>query len=413
MTTHPSSNEIVIRERYNAAVNAITRPDRMVFCSQYLVDRWMRELGGDALAILLFLRRRCYYNRKTGEVRDTCAVTLKEIADSCQISSSTVKRQLASNEALHKFISWQEEFAVEPKRRGLRQAANTYTVLMDDPIHPDDLEKLEAIQVEMGEIIPDCPKERARMREYLTVGQIDPPLQRQLNLNQRCEAATVGQFEPALQETTVGQFEPALRDTTVGQFDPLYKEIHDSCYSLQQQSHYPEDHYPAAPEKTVVVVLLCEQGITQTIAEVLAKDFSLESIQTQIDALPYRKAKDKAAVLVKSIREGWALPGEYHLAGKKREAAEKKTLEAKSGAAQQQETQAQKEKEDQEIEQYRGSLSQEEQNAVEQEAQKRLRQKNRLMAERLTKNPQSSIAQSALESVRKEILSAKISLLRK
>ena len=54
---------------YHSAVNEVTKPSSLVFASRYFVERWMRELGPTGMAIVLALRRRCFSDRKTGEVR--------------------------------------------------------------------------------------------------------------------------------------------------------------------------------------------------------------------------------------------------------------------------------------------------------------------------------------------------------
>lgn len=124
--------ELHLSPHYHSAVNAITRPDRMVFASRYLIERWLPDLGGDGLAILLWLRHKCFFNRKTGEKRDTVSVSIAEIAAGCHLSDRTVRRQLQTNTALRAFVSIQQEFTVEEKRHGIIQTQNAYRVLMED-----------------------------------------------------------------------------------------------------------------------------------------------------------------------------------------------------------------------------------------------------------------------------------------
>ena len=49
-------------------------------------------------------------------------------------------------------------------------------------------------------------------------------------------------------------------------------------------------------------------GITPSVAQELAAGFDDDRIERQIVALDHRKARDRAATLVKSIREDWAMP---------------------------------------------------------------------------------------------------------
>ncbi len=63
--------------------------------------------------------------------------------------------------------------------------------------------------------------------------------------------------------------------------------------------------------KSEVVVALTNLGISPNTARNLASQHTEELIREQIDMLPYRRANDPAAVLVKAIREEWAAPASY------------------------------------------------------------------------------------------------------
>lgn len=189
-----SSEDITLHPAYQSAVNAVTKPTSLLI-SRYVVEKWLPDMGGDGLAILCFFRKKCYYNRETGEKRDQVKCKLSEVAQGCKISVSTVRRNLQNNEALRQFVIVQEEFEVDPKRRGLYQTENSYHVLMDDPVHPSDAERL---QVAIREIMDrqekgaEDPRERARRRHAqssptpsqnpTTPSQNDAPLQRSSNL---------------------------------------------------------------------------------------------------------------------------------------------------------------------------------------------------------------------------------------
>ena len=169
MATPNPETALALTPIYQSAANAITRPTSLAGISRYVVEKWLPELGGDGLAILAFLRKKCFYNRETGEKRETVRCKLSEIAVGCRMSASTVRRQLQANEALRRFISVNEEFEVDPKRGGLYQVGNSYTVSMDDPVHPSDMAQLheEIRRMEMlREKGAEDPKERARRRAH-------------------------------------------------------------------------------------------------------------------------------------------------------------------------------------------------------------------------------------------------------
>ncbi|WP_337173512.1 helix-turn-helix domain-containing protein [Paludisphaera sp.] len=78
---------------------------------------------------------------------------------------------------------------------------------------------------------------------------------------------------------------------------------------------------PDAGSRTTATSSTVEQlvgsGVTRSVAEALASKFGDDQVSRQIEALPHRKPKDRAATLVSSIREDWALPEELRRAGEK------------------------------------------------------------------------------------------------
>ena len=64
------------------------------------------------------------------------------------------------------------------------------------------------------------------------------------------------------------------------------------------------------PENGVFSNLL-SAGITKETAQELIENFPVTKIKSQLEALPYRKSKDPASILVRSIRENWSSPAGY------------------------------------------------------------------------------------------------------
>lgn len=60
--------------------------------------------------------------------------------------------------------------------------------------------------------------------------------------------------------------------------------------------------------QTGVVASLVAEGVFPNVAAQLVAELGEESVQKQLDALPHRKAKDRAAVLVASVKQSWPLP---------------------------------------------------------------------------------------------------------
>lgn len=68
-----------------------------------------------------------------------------------------------------------------------------------------------------------------------------------------------------------------------------------------------------------LVASLTAKGITKFVAEELVRNHDQEHIRGWLAAIAHVKAEDRAAYLVKAIREGWALPEAYKRALRKRE----------------------------------------------------------------------------------------------
>ena len=54
-----------------------------------------------------------------------------------------------------------------------------------------------------------------------------------------------------------------------------------------------------------------EYKVNENVALSLFKDYNLDIIETQIKWLPYRSARNKSSILVKSIKENWTMPARY------------------------------------------------------------------------------------------------------
>ena len=60
-----------------------------------------------------------------------------------------------------------------------------------------------------------------------------------------------------------------------------------------------------------IVLVLQQQGVTKKVAEKLAQTYSQEYLLAQVQMLPFRAAKNPAAMLVKAIKENWSPPSTY------------------------------------------------------------------------------------------------------
>ena len=155
------SEAVEVVPGYHSAVNEIIEPDKVLVVTRYFVRRWMPALGDNGTRIVLALRSLGYYNRQTGEKRDGIEIDLPELAAMCGISVPTLKREFGErhdksrasipgsmqNPALHQFVKKDRQYWRDPVTNRLLRTANIYRVMMDDPVHEDDLPKLQDILV--------------------------------------------------------------------------------------------------------------------------------------------------------------------------------------------------------------------------------------------------------------------------
>lgn len=139
---------------YHSPAHYITEPDKNAPCSRYFVRRWMPLLGENGVRIVLALRILGFYNWKTDERRDGIEIELPELAALVGVSVATLKREFADkkgapgvpqNPALRLFVQKEQQYWRDPVTNRLLRTANVYRVMMDDPIHEDDLPRLQEI----------------------------------------------------------------------------------------------------------------------------------------------------------------------------------------------------------------------------------------------------------------------------
>ena len=86
--------------------------------------------------------------------------------------------------------------------------------------------------------------------------------------------------------------------------------LDDGCYQVAATPRSGSDceQVGGAPHPELVRAL-CDAGVTAWTATLLLRERGETECREQLAALPHRKAKDPAAVLVASIRDRWAMPG--------------------------------------------------------------------------------------------------------
>ncbi|MBA7555601.1 hypothetical protein ES705_48272 [subsurface metagenome] len=158
-------------------------------------------------------------------------------------------------------------------------------------------------------------------------------------------------------------------------------------------------------EQVDLVSKLLELNVSKITAENLIKNNDQELIEKWIEAISYSNAGDKAAYLVKAIRENWQFPEEY-LKGKRKEQLKEEEGKREVIKIKQQEEENKKRWEEiKKAEQIYNSLDPLQQKEIRTETEKRLQDfwKEKLNKERV-KGTTSKLLEVVLEEKRREII---------
>ncbi|MBA7541094.1 hypothetical protein ES705_33401 [subsurface metagenome] len=158
-------------------------------------------------------------------------------------------------------------------------------------------------------------------------------------------------------------------------------------------------------EQKDLIDKLVESNVSRVTAEDLIISYDQQLIEKWVKAIDYAKAEDKAAYLVKAIRENWQVPEGY--LSKEEEARDREEQEKIRITREKQEEEKNKrrQEENEKLEQIYNSLDPLQQEKIKQEAENRLPDfwKEQLSKERI-KGETSRLARIALEEKKREVM---------
>lgn len=133
------TNEAVLRKAFADTQAAITQPTRIALTTHYFRTEWVPQLGATNAWLIMALRSRCYWNKKDGQIRDTCVMSIRELADLLGTSTRTVIRGLQDPLA-RKFVAAQKRVYERRAIDGRKIPARTrfQVRLTMDPLTPPD-----------------------------------------------------------------------------------------------------------------------------------------------------------------------------------------------------------------------------------------------------------------------------------
>ena len=178
--------------------------------------------------------------------------------------------------------------------------------------------------------------------------------------------------------------------------------------------NHPEKQYLPGPKEEVIkysqeqitlINQLVKINVSKVTAENLIKNNEQELIKKWLEAIHYAKAEDKAAYLVKAIRENWQVPEEYLREIKEKQGREEEGKIESIKIKQKEEENKKRQEEIKKIEQIYNSLDSSQQEEIRIETENRLPDfwKVQLNKERI-KGKTSKMLEVVLEEKRREII---------
>jgi hypothetical protein len=140
------ADEAALQRVFADAQARITRPTRIALTTHYFRTEWVSHLGPTNAWLIVALRSRCYWNKESGEVRDTCVMSNAELADLLGSSTRTVIRGL-QDPLVRKFVVAQGRVYERRASDGRKTPARTrfQVHLTQDPLTPPDEEAFAQI----------------------------------------------------------------------------------------------------------------------------------------------------------------------------------------------------------------------------------------------------------------------------
>jgi len=131
-----SPRKLMLYRAYGSRRAQVIQPDRGMFMTLYFFNNWLPLLGQSAFTLILAARSMCYWNPKTGELRNSVETEMEELAQRSALSVRTVKAVLNSELVRKYFLRYTVRRVMTPN--GIRTAGILLQVRMDDPLTPAD-----------------------------------------------------------------------------------------------------------------------------------------------------------------------------------------------------------------------------------------------------------------------------------
>jgi len=128
-----------LTQAYGETRASIIQPHKTIYQTHYFWRYWRPLLGRTTSDVVLACRSLCYWNIKTGEIRNQVTTDRVEISDLACCSETSVDRALRNNEVSMYFVRKKIARVMTPE--GPRNHGLILKVRMDDPLIPQHQEK--------------------------------------------------------------------------------------------------------------------------------------------------------------------------------------------------------------------------------------------------------------------------------
>jgi hypothetical protein len=135
-----SPRKVLLARAYGSERARAIQPERGLFLTLYFFEHWLPLVGHSSMAVILAARSMCFWNPKTGELRNRVETDMAEIAAKASVSVRTVKDVLAGELVKKYFLRYTVRRMMTPN--GVRTAGITLLVRMDEPLTPEDQDVL-------------------------------------------------------------------------------------------------------------------------------------------------------------------------------------------------------------------------------------------------------------------------------
>jgi hypothetical protein len=141
-----SRRKVMLQRAYGSERARVIQPERGMFVTLYFFYNWVPLIGHSAAAVILAARSLCYWNPVTGDLRNVIETDMSELAKRASVSVRTVKDVLNNEWVQRFFIRYKVRRMMTPN--GVRTAGIALQVRMDDPLTPEDQEKIHVSEDE-------------------------------------------------------------------------------------------------------------------------------------------------------------------------------------------------------------------------------------------------------------------------